>query len=130
METVSLLDNEADQIARAEQALESSRVELARRVQVARGNGARLLQNHRAELKPVVIGAAVLVGVGLVAAGAKALRARRRGSWLAPPRSSSPFVVAAKAVGTWALRAALRGVARELLNQAAARAEASGARAQ
>jgi hypothetical protein len=130
METVSLLDNEADEILRAEQAVERGRVELARGVQVARGRGERLWRRSRAELKPVLIGVAVLAGVAVVAAGARALGKRRRTSWLAPPPSSSPIVVAAKAVGTWALRAALRGVARELLTHAAVRAEASSARAQ
>lgn len=124
METVPLPHNEADEIARAEQAVERSRLELARRVQVARWSGTRLLRSYKAELKPVLIGAAVVVGVTLVVASASALRTRRRSSsWLAPSRSSSPFVAAAKALGTWALRAAVRGVARELMTQAAARAQ-------
>jgi hypothetical protein len=130
METVSLLDNEADEIARAEQAVERSRLEVARSVQVARGRGERLLRGHRAELKPVLIGVAVLAGVAVVVVGASVLGKRRRRSWRAPPPSSSPFVVAAKAVGTWALRSALRGLARELVTHAAARIEAAGAQAQ
>jgi hypothetical protein len=125
MNNVSQPYNEAEEIARAEQAVEHGRLQLARRVWT-RGNEGQMRQGHL-ELKPVLIGAAVVVGVALAAVGASLLRSRRRRAWLAPSQKSSQWSTAAKSLGLWALRATVRTAARELVAQAAAHAQASTA---
>lgn len=117
MNIVSQPYNEAEEIARAEQAVEHGRWQTAPRLRT-RGRDGHVLQGHP-ELKPVLIGAAIVVGVALAAVGAAALRSRSRRAWLAPSSSSSQWKTAAKSLGLWALRAAVRSVARELVAQVA-----------
>lgn len=112
MEPMHTANNDADELLRAELAVERSRAELNRSLQRASQSGEQLLHRVRAELKPgLVIGAAAVGAVALTGvAVALARRTRRTNHWFQPQQASALGAVA-KAVGIWALRLAARKVA-------------------
>ncbi len=116
MEPMHTATNEADELLRAELAVEQSRAELNRSLRRVSQSGEKLLTRVQDELKPgLVIAAAVVGAVALTgAAVALARRSGRKNHWFAPERPSTLGVVA-KAVGLWALRMAARKVALEVV---------------
>jgi hypothetical protein len=120
MNRIAITDNEADELARAEQQVAESRARLSlslREVGKSSENLARRLGN---ELRPTlavagaVAGAAVVVGVAI----ALVRRGKRRQGWFAPEPPSA-LGVAAKSAGLWALRFVARRVAQELVSRLA-----------
>jgi hypothetical protein len=112
MKAMHTTTTEADELHRAELAVEQSRAELNRSLRRVSQSGEQLLNRVRAELKPGMVIAAVAVGAVVLTGAAVALarRSRRRGHWFAPAQPSTLGVVA-KSVGLWALRLAARNVA-------------------
>jgi hypothetical protein len=108
--------NEADELLRAELAVEESKAELNRSLRRVSQSSERLLNRVSAELKPGLVIAGVVVGVVALTGVTVALvrRRTRRYDWLAPERPSALGTVA-KAVGLWALRQAARSGAQALL---------------
>ena len=104
--------NDADELQRAELAVEESRAELNRSLRRVSQTGEQLLKQVRAEIKPGMAIAAAAVGAVVVTGAAIALvrRSRRRSHWFAAQPPSTLGVVA-KSVGLWALRLAARNVA-------------------
>lgn len=112
MKAMHTATDEADELLRAELAVEQSRAELNRSLRRVNQSGERLLNRVRAELKPGMVVAAVAVGAIAVTGAVVALarRSRRRNNWFAPEPPSTLGAVA-KTVGLWALRLAARNVA-------------------
>jgi hypothetical protein len=107
--------NESEELLRAELDVKESRAELARSLRQVGKTGENLLRRAKAELKPGLVIAAVVVGTVAIAGAAVVLTRRgRKPGWLAPQRAST-FGVVAKAVGLWALRIAARKAAQELV---------------
>ena len=103
--------NDADELQRAELAVEESRAELNRSLRRVSQTGEQLLKQVRAEIKPGMAIAAAAVGAVVVTGAAIALvRRSRRSHWFAAQPPSTLGVVA-KSVGLWALRLAARNVA-------------------
>lgn len=108
--------NDADELSRAELAVEQSKAELNRSLRRVSRSSERLLNRVSAELKPGMVIAGVVVGVVTLTGVTVALvrgRARRR-EWLAPERPSALGMVV-KAAGLWALRVAARSAAQALV---------------
>lgn len=115
MEPMHTTTNEADELLRAELAVEQSRAELNRSLRRVSQNGEKLLQRVQAELKPgLVIGVAVVGALALTGVSVALARRNKKSHWLAPEQPST-FGVVAKAVGLWALRLAARNVAQALV---------------
>lgn len=116
MGTMHTATNEADELLRAELAVEQSKAELNRSLRRVSQSSERLLNRVRAELKPglviagVVVGAVALTGVVVALARRRSPGAR----WLAPERPSALGVLA-KTAGLWALRFAARSAAQALV---------------
>ena len=112
MKAMQTVTNDAEELRRAELAVEESRAELNRSLRRVSQSSERLFNRVRAELKPgVVIGAATVGAIAVTgAAVVLARRSRRTNHWFAPPTQSTLGVVA-KSVGLWALRLAARNVA-------------------
>jgi hypothetical protein len=108
--------NEADELLRAELAVEQSKAELNRSLRRVGQSSQRLLNRVQAELKPGLVLAGVAVGaVALTGVTIALVRGRaRRSRWLAPQQPSALSMVA-KAVGLWALRLAARSAAQALV---------------
>ena len=116
MEAMNSTTNEADELLRAELAVEQSRAELNRSLRRVSQSSERLLNRVQAELKPGMVVAAVAVGA-VALTGALVLLVRRREQkhqWLMPARPSAA-AVAAKTLGLWALRLAARSAAQALV---------------
>jgi hypothetical protein len=127
MQLTSRPSNEAEEIERAEQAVELSKRELNRRLELARRSGEHLLAQYRDRLKPLAIVAAAAVGV--VAVGVLVVTAvrrhRGRGGWLSPANSQpSRLGQVLKTAGIWLLRRALTYAAQQLIEHTAASASA------
>lgn len=107
---------EADELLKAELAVEQSRAELNRSLRRVSQSSERLLNRVQAELKPglviagVVVGAAALTGVTVALVRSRSRKQR----WQAPEQPSTLGVLA-KTVGIWALRLAARSAARALV---------------
>ena len=112
MKAMHTATNEADELRKAELAVEESRAELNRSLRRVSQSGEELLDRVRAELKPGMVIAAVAVGAVALTGIAVALarRSRRNHHWFAAERPS-PVGVIAKSVGVWALRLAARQLA-------------------
>lgn len=108
--------NEADELLRAELAVEQSRAELNRSLRRVSQSSERLLNRVQAELKPGLVIAGVVVGaVALTGVTVALVRGRaRKNRWLAPEQPSALGVLA-KTVGLWALRLAARSAAQALV---------------
>jgi hypothetical protein len=108
--------NEADELLKAELAVEESKAQLNRSLRRVSRSSERLLNRVSAELKPGLVIAGVVVGVVALTGVTVALvrGRRRRHDWLAPERPSALGTVA-KAVGLWALRQAARSAAQALV---------------
>jgi hypothetical protein len=112
MKAMQTATNDADELRRAEVAVEESRAELNRSLRRVSQSGEQLLNRVRAELKPGMVIAAAAVGAVALTGAAVALarRSRRKRVWFAAQPPSTLGVVA-KSVGLWALRLAARNVA-------------------
>ena len=116
MGTMRTANTETDELLEAEIAVEQSPAELNRSLRRVSQSSEQLLNRVRAELKPglviagVVVGAAALTGVAVAVARSRA----RKHRWLAPEQPSTLGVLA-KTVGLWGLRLAARGAARALV---------------
>jgi len=106
--------NEADELMRAEQAVQESRAELTRSLRQASKTSKNVLRRVQAELKPGVVIAAAVVGAVAVTGVVVVLSRRGRQRWIAP-QQPTPLGVVAKAVGLWALRFAARRAAQALV---------------
>jgi hypothetical protein len=120
MNRIATTDNEADELARAEQQVAESRARLSRSLRQVGKSGENLARRLGNELRPTlavagaVAGAAVVVGVAI----ALVRRSKGRQGWLAPQQPSA-LAVAAKGAGVWALRFVARRVAQELVSRLA-----------
>jgi len=116
MQPSHVMTNEADELLRAELAVEESRAELTRSLRQVGKSSENLLHRVQAELKPTIVIAAAVVGAVAVTGALVALarRGRHHRGWLMPQQPSA-LGVAAKAVGLWALRLAARSVAQALV---------------
>ena len=112
MKAMQTATNDADELRRAELAVEQSRAELNRSLRRVSQSGEQLLNRVRTELKPGLVIAAAAVGAVAVTGAAIALarRSRKKSQWFAAQPPSTLGVVA-KSVGLWALRLAARNVA-------------------
>lgn len=116
MGTMHTATNEADELLKAELAVEQSKAELNRSLRRVSRSSERLLNRVSAELKPgmviagVAVGAVVLTGVTVAFVRSRA----RRNRWLAPEQPSTLGVLA-KTLGLWALRLAARRAAQALV---------------
>jgi hypothetical protein len=112
MKAMQTATNDADEVRKAELAVEESRAELNRSLRRVSESGEHLLNRVRAEIKPGLVIAAAAVGAVAVTGAVVALarRSRRKSHWFAAPPPSTLGVVA-KSVGLWALRLAARNVA-------------------
>lgn len=108
--------NEADELLRAELAVEQSKADLNRSLRRVSRSSERLLNRVSAELKPGLVIAGVVVGaVALTGVTVALVRGRaRKNRWLAPEQPSTLGVLA-KTVGLWALRLAARSAAQALV---------------
>jgi len=113
-----LSNNEADELARAEQEVMQSRARLSLSLQQIGRSSEDLARRLGAELKPTLALAAAVAGAGVVVGVTIALvrQGRRRRGWFAPEQPS-PLVMAAKGAGLWALRFLARRVAQELVRR-------------
>ncbi len=115
MEQMRTTTNQADELSRAELAVEESRAELTRSLRQVGKTSENLLHHVQAELKPgLVVAAAVVGAVALTATVVALTRRGRQRRWLAPQAPSTLGVVA-KALGLWALRFAARSAAQALV---------------
>ena len=112
MKAMQTATSDAEELRRAELAVQESRAELNRSLRRVSQSGEQLLNRVRAELKPGVVIAAAAVGALVVTGAAVALarRSRTKSHWFAaePP---SKLGIVAKSVGLWALRLAARNIA-------------------
>ena len=132
MNRIATTDNEADELARAEQQVVQSRAKLSRSLYQAGKSSEALARRVGQELKPTVVIAAAVVGAALVVGVTVALlrRGKRRDGWFAPEQPSG-LALAAKGAGLWALRFIARRAAQELVSRLAEpELEASGRAAQ
>lgn len=108
--------NEADELLRAELAVEQSKADLNRSLRRVSRSSERLLNRVSAELKPGMVIAGVVVGVvALTGVTVALVRGRgRKHRWLEPQQPSALGVVA-KTLGLWALRVAARSAAQALV---------------
>jgi hypothetical protein len=108
--------NEADELLRAELAVEQSKADLNRSLRRVSRSSERLLNRVSAELKPGMVIAGVVVGVvALTGVTVALVRSRgRKPRWLEPHQPSALGVVA-KTLGLWALRLAARSAAQALV---------------
>ena len=113
-------NNEADEIGRAELAVQESRAELARSLRRVGKTGQRLAHDFGQELKPTLVVVAAVVGAAAVAGVVTAIvRGSKRGNgWLAH-ESPSALARVAKGAGLWALRLVARRVAQEVASRLA-----------
>ena len=114
--------NDFDRTSDVEQAardVEQRKLDLSRSIQQVEKSGERMARRLSHELKPVLIGAAVVAGAALLV-GVAALLARRRPRerWLAPARPSAAGAVA-RTLGLALLRLAGQQVARALAERVA-----------
>jgi hypothetical protein len=116
MGTMHTATNEADELLKAELAVEQSKAELNRSLRRVSQSSERLLNRVQAELKPGLVIAGVVVGaVALTGMTVAFMRSRaRKDRWLAPEQPSTLGVLA-KTVGLWALRLAARSAAQALV---------------
>lgn len=116
MGTTHIATNEADELLRAELAVEQSRAQLNRSLRRVSQSSERLLNRVQAELKPGMVIAGVVVGAALLTGVTVALvrRRTRANRWLAPEQPSALGVLG-KTVGLWALRLAARSAAQALV---------------
>jgi hypothetical protein len=120
MHPLAASNNEADEIERAEQAVQETRAELARSLQRVGDTGRRLVHEFGHELKPTLVVVAVVAGAAALVGVTAALlrRGRRRHHWLTA-ESPPALVQTAKGVGLWALRLVARRVAQEVASRLA-----------
>jgi hypothetical protein len=116
MGTMHTATNEADELLKAELAVEQSKADLNRSLRRVSRSSERLLNRVSAELKPGLVIAGVVVGVvALTGVTVALVRGRsRRAVWLTPERPSVLGTVA-KTLGLWALRFAARSAAQALV---------------
>jgi hypothetical protein len=118
MTRIATTNNEADELARAEQQVVQSRAKLSRSLYQAGRSSEALARRLGKELKPTLLVAAAVVGALLVVGVTVALvrRGKRRQGWLTPEQPSA-LVMAAKGAGLWALRFVARRAAQELVSR-------------
>src|SRR6185369_9874821 len=120
MNRIATTNNEADELARAEQQVTESRARLSRSLREVGKSSENLARRLGNELKPTLAVAGAVAGAAVVVGVAVALmrRGKRRRGWFAP-QQPSPLAVAAKSAGLWALRFVARRVAQELVSRLA-----------
>jgi len=118
MNPIATTNNEADELARAEQQVMQSRAELSRSLRRVGESSANLARKLSMELKPTLAVAAAVAGAAVVVGVTVSLvrRGRRRQGWFAPEQPSA-LAVAAKGAALWALRILARRVAQELVSR-------------
>jgi len=118
MNRIASTDNEADELARAEQQVAQSRAKLSRSLYQAGKSSEALARRVGQELKPTVVIAAAVVGAALLVGVTVALlrRGKRRDGWFSPEQPSG-LLLTAKGAGLWALRFVARRAAQELVSR-------------